>query len=288
MLALAGATAITARLAVPPLAGQVRTFAYNAPALESRLMATEAWIRHNTGLNVELVGPEAERALRSAFLSTAGPGDVLARARGLLEILLVPVLLIFGALFAAASPNRRLLTPLMRTFPAGLRPAIRRILHLLGRRILGWARGTLIGMLSVGVLTWVLLLLLIGVPNPLVLGVFSGLTEVVPVLGPWIGGAAATAVAFLYDPGKAAWTALAALGIQQFENNVIIPWAMSRSVHLHPLVTLFAVVLFGSLFGALGVLLSLPLVILVWTVVQVLWVERAVGVATRVRPVVRE
>lgn len=59
---------------------------------------------------------------------------------------------------------------------------------------------------------------------------------------------------------------------------------MSRSVHLHPLVTLF----FGSLFGALGVLLSLPLVILVWTVVQVLWVERAVGVASQVRPVVRE
>lgn len=212
---------------------------------------------------------------------------MLARARGLLEILLVPVLLIFGALFAGASPNRRLLTPLMRTFPAGLRPAIRRILHLLGRRILGWARGTLIGMLSVGVLTWVLLLL-IGVPNALVLGVFSGLTEVVPVLGPWIGGAAATTVAYLYDPGKAAWTALAALGIQHFENNVIIPWAMSRSVHLHPLVTLFAVILFGSLFGALGVLLSLPLVILVWTVVQVLWVERAVGASRQVRPVVRE
>jgi predicted PurR-regulated permease PerM len=96
-------------------------------------------------------------------------------------------------------------------------------------------------------------------------------------------------VAFLYDPALAAWTALAALGVQQFENNVIIPWAMSRGVHLHPLVTLFAVILFGSLFSALGVLLSLPLVILVWTVVQVLWVERTIGSAgERIRPVVQE
>ncbi len=80
-----------------------------------------------------------------------------------------------------------------------------------------------------------------------------------PILGPWIGGGIATLAAFLHDPSRAPWTALAALAIQQVENNLIIPWAMSRSADLHPLVTLFAVVLFGTLFGFLGVLCRSPL-----------------------------
>ncbi|HET7275214.1 MAG TPA: AI-2E family transporter, partial [Longimicrobiaceae bacterium] len=98
----------------------------------------------------------------------------------------------------------------------------------------------------------------------------------VPLVGPWIGGAVATAVAFLDDPTKGLWTALAALAIQQVENNIIVPWAMSRAANVHPFVTLFALVLFGSLFGILGLLLSIPLVLFFWTVIEVLWVERAI------------
>ena len=73
------------------------------------------------------------------------------------------------------------------------------------------------------------------------------------------------------------------------EANVITPWAMSRNAEIHPFVTLFALLLFGGLFGFLGVLLALPLVILVWTVVQVLWVERAIDTdRDRIAPVARE
>ena len=272
---------------IPALIAQVRSIAAQAPELEARLRALEGWIRGTTGLNIHLVGSEAEQFFREAFLTTRG-SDLVGQARGVLEVLLVPLLILFGGLFAVGRPNERLLLPILRAVPRSTRPAFRRIFELLAERIIGWMQGTLIGMLAVGLLSFALFSL-IGVPNALLLGVISGLTEFVPIFGPWIGGLIATTVAFLDSPTTALWTALAALAVQQFENNLIIPWAMSRAADLHPFVTVFAVIIFGTLFGVLGVLLSIPLALLFWTAVQVLWVERAIDTdQDRIEPVVEE
>ncbi len=262
-------------LGVPALVSQLRDLSGRIPEFQASLREAEQWIRQATGLNIQFVGPETQEFLRSVFLDPSGGGGMLARAQGLLGALLVPILILFGGLFAVANPNKHLLSPLLRAVPGDLRPSFRRMFELLGERIMGWLRGVLIGMLAVGVLSFALFYL-IGVPNALLLGLVSGLAEAIPLLGPWIGGAFATTVAFLDDPTKGLWTAVAALAIQQLENNVIVPWAMSREANIHPFVTLFALVFFGSLFGFLGLLLSIPLVLLIWTVVEVLWVERAI------------
>jgi predicted PurR-regulated permease PerM len=96
-------------------------------------------------------------------------------------------------------------------------------------------------------------------------------------------------VAFLDDPMKGLWAVVAILAIQQVESQLITPLVMAKTAEVHPFVTVFAIVLFGGLFGFLGILLALPLVLLVWTVVQTLWVERALGAGgDRVAPVVEE
>ena len=272
---------------IPALITQVRDLAVRAPQFAAQLRGAEAWIQQTTGLNIHLVGEEAERFFRDAFLTTRGT-DLMGRARGVLEVLLIPLVVLFGGLFAVGKPNERLLSPVLRAVPRRLRPAFRRMFRLLGDRIIGWLQGTLIGMLAVGLLSFGLFSL-IGVPNALLLGVISGLTEFIPFFGPWIGGLVAVTVAFMDEPSKALWAALAAFAIQQFENSLIIPWAMSKAADLHPFVTLFAIVVFGSLFGILGVFLSIPLVLLFWTVIEVLWVERAIDSdEDRIAPVVRE
>jgi predicted PurR-regulated permease PerM len=122
-----------------------------------------------------------------------------------------------------------------------------------------------------------------------VLGLIVGLVEFIPVFGPWIGGVPAVLIAFLDDPMKGVWAAVAILAIQQLESYLITPWAMSQAARIHPLITLFALILFGGIFGVLGILLALPIVILIWTVVEVLWVERALGAGDdRLPPVVEE
>ncbi|HYE80118.1 MAG TPA: AI-2E family transporter, partial [bacterium] len=194
----------------------------------------------------------------------------------------------FGALFALASPNERLLTPVLRAVRRDLRPAVYRIMQLLAERLVGWIKGMAVSMVAVGTLS-VFALWLIGVPNALALGLLNGVLEFIPLLGPWLGGGIAVLVALLDDPTKAPWVALAALAIQQIEANVITPMAMSSNAEIHPFITLFALVLFGGMFGFLGMLLALPLVLLIWTVIQVLWVERTINTdRDPIAPVVEE
>jgi predicted PurR-regulated permease PerM len=77
------------------------------------------------------------------------------------------------------------------------------------------------------------------------------------------------------DPMKAIWVAVAMTAVQQIESAFVTPLAMSTSVRVHPFVTLFALLMFGSLFGFLGVLLAVPLVLLIWTAVEVYWIDEA-------------
>ena len=268
----------------PLLLEQVRNLAGMGPGLDAKLQEWEGAIRRSTGLAVDL--PSPQRVLSGG--SPGGGGDVLGRAIGAVEILFIPLIVFFGGLFALASPNDRLLTPLLRTVRPELRPAFYRIFQLLGERLVGWLRGVLVAMVVVGALN-VLLLTVLGVPNALLLGMLNGLLEFVPLVGPWLGGGVSTLAALLHDPSKAVWVALGALAIQQIEQNLLTPFVMSRSAEIHPFITLFALVLFGGLFGFLGMLLALPIVLLLWTVVQVLWVERTIDTdRDRIAPVVAE
>jgi predicted PurR-regulated permease PerM len=143
-------------------------------------------------------------------------------------------------------------------------------------------------MAAVGTLVTIVLVLL-RVPYALLLGVLNAFTEFIPLAGPWMGGAPAVAIAALEDPTKGVWTGLALFGVQLTEANLITPLTMSKMARVHPFVTLFALFLFGSLFGLLGMLLALPLVILIWTVCQVFWIENTIDTdRDRIPPVVEE
>lgn len=286
-LLVLGSMGLLLWLGIPALVGQLRGLAEQIPLFQQRFEQWGEWLRQQTGLNIHLVGEQTTRQLQQAF-GGIGTEQIFGSARGVLEIILIPLIILVGGLYALAKPNDRLLVPLLRVVPAASRPAYVRVLGLLGERLLGWIRGTLLAMLAVGLLS-TLALWLIGVPYWLLLGLIIGLVEFLPLIGPWIGGIPAVAIAFFVDPTKGLWTAAAILAIQQIESNLITPWAMSRAAEIHPLVTLFALILFGSIFGFLGLLLAVPLVILFWTLVEVLWVEETLDTERdRIPDVVRE
>lgn len=284
-LVVVGSVVGALAVGMPLLAKQAKGILQTGPQLEQQIARWEQQIEAGTGVKVDIPHPSG---IFKGGGGGQGGGGMMGRAASFLEILFIPLILFFGGLFALANPNDRLLTPMMRVLPDGVRLAWYRIFQLLGDRLIGWAKGTATAMVAVGVLS-VAAFLAIGVPNAIALGLFNGLVEFIPLFGPWLGGLTAVVVAFLDDPQKALWVGIAALAIQQIEANVITPWAMSHNAEVHPFVTLFALVLFGGLFGFLGILLALPLVMLVWTVVQVLWVERAIDTdRERIAPVVKD
>ena len=266
---------------------QLRGLAEAYPAMEQEMAGWGEKLRDRLGVDVEFAGERLRQGARNFFGDLSG-SDVAARAGGFLEAMTVPVLIFFGALFALAKPNEGLLVPLLRAIPESRRSSFRRVLELLGERLTGWIKGQIVSMTTIGVLATVAFTL-IGIPYAFLLGAVNGIAEFVPIIGPWVGGIPAVIVAFLDEPMKGVWAAVAILAIQQLESQLITPLVMSKVADVHPFVTLFSIVLFGGLFGFLGILLALPLVLLVWTLIEVLWVDRAIHAGDDpVSPVVEE
>ena len=283
-LAIVALVVLAVAIGGPLLLDQMRSVSQQGPEFNQQINAMAARVREATGLNVAPMLERGRLALRSFFSG----GGMLGQARGAVELMLLPLLILFGALFATASPNDRLLIPMLRAVPREMRTQVRRVLDLLGERLSAWIQGQLIAMAAVGTLVTIALTLL-GVPYAFLLGIFNGLTEFIPLAGPWMGAVPAVAIATFDEPSKGLWTALTMFAIQMTEANLITPFTMSKVVHVHPLVTLFALVAFGSIFGLLGMLLALPLTLLIWTVVQVFWVEGAIDTdQDRIAPVVEE
>jgi predicted PurR-regulated permease PerM len=269
LLATLGGIGAALYFGINALIGQFRQLIEDFPAIVS---GTEAWLDDKLGIDIELMGPRA-RAILDSVVGGSDTAAVLSGAFGFLELLTMVLLILVGAFYLVFKPNDQLLTPLMRTIPRERRPAFRRMFKLMGERLAGWLWGTLILCVFVGAVS-VIAFYLLGTPYPLLLGVLIGVTNVIPIVGPWIGGLVAVGVTLFSDPMKALWVMLAVLAIQQVESDVVRPFVMSGSARIHPFVTLLALLLFSSIFGILGAILSLPLALAIGTMIQVLWVEQ--------------
>lgn len=127
----------------------------------------------------------------------------------------------------------------------------------LDRAVGGFVRGQLLVAGFVGAAVSVGTFLL-GLPFPLMLGVFAGISELVPYLGPIIGAVPAVVVALGRSPWLAAKTAILFVAIQQVEAGFIGPKVIGDRVGLHPLVVIFALLVGGRLFGPFGLVLAVP------------------------------
>jgi predicted PurR-regulated permease PerM len=254
---------------------QIRALAEDLPLIQQTVFGWEQWLQEETGMELELIGDALEALLADPFGVVMA---VIAQAFGVLEIIGLAVLILFGALFIVAKPNEMLLDPLLRAVPTERRPAFRRMMTRMSERLVGWLQGTIISMILIGTLS-ALAFWIAGAPYWPLLGVFVGLVEVIPIVGPWIGGAVAVLVTAFFDPQAALWVAVAVLIIQQVEGNLIRPFVMAGAAELHPFVTLLALLLFAAMFGFLGALLALPLALAIGTLIEVFWVEETIDTA---------
>ena len=147
-------------------------------------------------------------------------------------------------------------------FPQGLRPYLQDALDIADRTIGAYIRGQLTLGIIVGTVVTIGLLLL-GVPFAFVLGIVAGLTELVPVIGPWIGGAAGVLVTLATEPDKIPWVILLYLAVQLVENIFLVPRIQGDRLKLHPVAVIMVIVIASNYFGLWGVILGPPIVALI-------------------------
>jgi predicted PurR-regulated permease PerM len=135
-----------------------------------------------------------------------------------------------------------------------------------------YARGQLVLMFAVGLACY-LGLLVLGVPYAPALAIIAGLTEAIPIIGPFIGAIPAVLVGFTISwpigLAVAAWYAL----VQQLEAHILVPSIMHRAIGLNPLLVILALVIGGILNGVIGALLAVPVAGAVQVIVRLLLVE---------------
>ncbi len=100
---------------------------------------------------------------------------------------------------------------------------------------------------------------LIGLPNFLVLALFAGVMEAVPMIGPLLGAIPAALIALSIAPSKLIWVIVATIVIQQIENSLLVPRVMHKAVGINPFVSLLSLFAFSSLFGIAGALMAIPM-----------------------------
>jgi len=206
----------------------------------------------------------------SKLASQAG-GYALAAGNGLANFVLVFV----GAIFIASDPAvyRRGVLLLM---PDRAEDTVAAALDDASRGLRGWMVGQAVSSLVVAAFTWGGLALL-GVPAAGGLGLIAGLLDVIPMIGPIIAGVPAVLLAFTVSPATALWTIGLFLLIQQLQGNFLQPLIQKQAVNVPPAVLLFSVLAAGLLFGFLGVLLAAPLTVVLYVLVQRIYVHTLLG-----------
>lgn len=130
-----------------------------------------------------------------------------------------------------------------------------------------YIRGQLLVCVIIGVLAY-LGYWLIGMPYPLLLASVVAVFNIIPYLGPFFGAAPALVMASTVSLKMVLLVAAVNLAVQILEGNVISPQVVGRSLHLHPLAIIFALMVGGEMGGVLGLILAVPLFAVLKVIVQ--------------------
>lgn len=183
------------------------------------------------------------------------------------------VLMLLMGIYLAASPALYR-DGVVRLVPPPWRDRAADALQASGQALSRWLLGQSVTMLFVGSAT-ALGLWLLGVPLAFAVGVINGLLAFIPFFGAIAGGLLAVLLAFIEGPQTALYVVILAVAIQQVEGQVLMPLVQRWAVDLPPVLGLAAAVLFGVLFGVMGVLLATPMMVVLIVLVQKLYVEGA-------------
>ncbi|MBQ6282343.1 MAG: AI-2E family transporter [Bacilli bacterium] len=123
----------------------------------------------------------------------------------------------------------------------------------------GYVKGTLLSSFIIFILSTIVFYI-IGIKEALLFGIICGITDVIPIIGPYIGALLPVVVSFIKSITYGLLVSILILIIQSIEGNVLQPIIMSKSVNIHPVTTIVSLLVFGHFFGIIGMIIAVPVI----------------------------
>ena len=238
---------------VQPIVDEANTLAKNFPTYQADVSSTITNIQQQLNL-----GSGSSSNIASTIASSLDTAkNVLLTIGGYIASILVNLVLVLVIAFLWLVTGRRLKTFVVDLLPLRHQALADDIIREMGLRMGGFLRATAINMLAVGVLTglacWIL-----GLPSPVLFGIFAGLTAAIPLVGPFLGVVPPVLIAITISPGRAILVAVVLLAVQLLDANLVVPQVMNRVVSLPALAVVVSLLAGGALAGLIGALLAVP------------------------------
>ena len=278
---------LTVIFLVPVFQSQYQSISESLPAYQENLEQKASDLIHKieqfvpTTLDTAASGPQSPLAIRmnpeevigqiTAWLQRQGQAilkkipDLLSNAFDVISFLVI----VPFATFFLMKDGHRIKIAMIRLVPNRYFEMSLNLLWRIDQQLGGYIRGQMVEVFAVGVLATIGFAV-IGLKYFFVVGALAGITNVVPYLGPTVGFVAAAIVALITDGSMKMVLAAAvvALSVQLIDNTLVQPMVMSRSVDLHPLLIILAVLVGSQLMGVLGMVLAVPVAGIIKVTIQ--------------------
>lgn len=161
-------------------------------------------------------------------------------------------------LFYMLKDGEKLVPAVQRIFPKHNQGKVASLMHDLSHTLSRYISGQMIECLFVGTFS-AIGYSLTGIPYALLVGLFAGLTNIIPYLGPYIGLMPALFLAFSKSLTTVFWVIVVCIVVQQLDGNLVYPNVIGKSLNLHPLTIIIILLVAGNIAGLLGMILGVPL-----------------------------
>jgi predicted PurR-regulated permease PerM len=268
-----GALGTAGTLLAGPIGDQVSIFRANVPRYIDEanltLADTQAWLDdHNVAIEISKPGETALQSLGNSI--TRGSGSLVDFTRDALTILVeasLAVILIIVLSVYMLLYGERIGTGVRRIVPPGDGSPEDDFPTRLQKAVFGYVRGQLLFSTIMGVSAGLMLYVLgsagifpEGKTYAVFFGVFYGLAELIPYVGPAIGAAPPLLIAlFGPQPLDALWLTIGFTALQQIEGHIVAPNVFAQALRINPIFVIAALLLGGRLYGFIGAFISLPI-----------------------------
>lgn len=181
-------------------------------------------------------------------------GGIINTFSKVVSLVLTPILTLYFLV-----DKRYFKEKIIELIPEKHRKDYKKLFHDIDDSLSKFIRGKIIMATYVGIATSIVLLIL-GVDFAVVIGFITGVADIIPYIGPFLGFVPAVFFAFISSPLKAIWVCAFFLSIQWIENNILAPKIIGDTTGIHPMVVLLSIIIGGGIFGVLGMILAVPVV----------------------------